>query len=66
MSSANAGIELIQRQYAAGAVNYVTIAHRRSRPISRRAIAYVRALSSRSHRYRDVVSGAGRRLVESQ
>jgi outer membrane protein TolC len=46
VSSANASIELIQRQYQAGAVNYVTLltaqqAYQQAR------IAYVRALSSR-------------------
>jgi NodT family efflux transporter outer membrane factor (OMF) lipoprotein len=46
VSSANAGLELIQRQYEAGAVNYVTMltaqqAYQQAR------IAYVRALSSR-------------------
>jgi NodT family efflux transporter outer membrane factor (OMF) lipoprotein len=46
VSSANAGFELIQRQYEAGAVSYVTLltaqqAYQQAR------IAYVRALSSR-------------------
>jgi len=46
VSSANAGIDLIQRQYEAGAVSYVTLltaqqAYQQAR------IAYVRALSSR-------------------
>jgi NodT family efflux transporter outer membrane factor (OMF) lipoprotein len=46
VTSANAGIELIQRQYEAGAVSYVTLltaqqAYQQAR------IAYVRALSSR-------------------